>query len=33
MIVDSVIKVGKKYYTQIILEECKYEIKRVKWSI
>ena len=25
---DSVIKVGKKYYPQMLLEECKYEIKK-----
>ena len=28
---DSVIKVNKKYYPQTLLEECKYEIrKRIK---
>ena len=27
---DSVIKVNKKYYPQILLEECKYEIKKTK---
>ena len=27
---DSVIKVNKKYYLQIRLEECKYEIKNNK---
>ena len=25
---DSVIKVNKKYYLQTLLEECKYEIKK-----
>ena len=27
---DSVVKVKKKYYTQTLLEECKYEIKKTK---
>ena len=27
MMLDSVIKVNKKYYPQTLLEECKYEIK------
>ena len=27
---DSVIRVNKKYYPQTILEECKYEIKKNK---
>ena len=27
---DSVIKVNKKYYSQTLLEECKYKIKRIK---
>ena len=27
---DSVIIVNKKYYPQILLEECKYEIKKTK---
>ena len=27
---DSVIKVSKKYYLQTLLEECKYEIKNTK---
>ena len=27
---DSVIRVSKKYYPQILLEECKYEIKKTK---
>ena len=27
---DSVIKVSKKYYPQILLEECKYEQKNTK---
>ena len=27
---DSVVKVNKKYYPQILLEECKYKIKKNK---
>ena len=27
---DSVVKVKKKYYPQILLEECKYETKNSK---
>ena len=27
---DSVIKAKKKYYPQTLLEECKYEQKRIK---
>ena len=27
---DSVIRVRKKYYPQILLEECKYNIKKTK---
>ena len=27
---DSVIRVSKKYYPQTLLEECKYEIKKIK---
>ena len=27
---DSVIKVKKKYYPQTLLEECKYEPKKIK---
>ena len=30
VLLDSVIKVGKKYYPQTLLEECKYEIKNNK---
>ena len=30
IIVDSVFNVGKKYYPQTLLEECKYEIKKNK---
>ena len=30
MIVDSVIKVTKKYYPQTVLGECKYKKKRNK---
>ena len=29
---DSVIKVSKKYYPQILLEECKYEQKYQNWK-
>ena len=28
--IDSVIKVNKKYYPQILLEECKYIQKKIK---
>ena len=30
IVVDSVIRVNKKYYPQTLLEECKYEIKKNK---
>ena len=30
IILDSIIKVNKKYYPQILLEECKYEVKSKK---
>ena len=30
IILDSVIRVNKKYYLQTLLEECKYEIKKNK---
>ena len=30
IMLDSVIRVSKKYYTQIVLEECKYKIKKNK---
>ena len=30
IMLDSVIKVKKKYYPQRILEECKYELKKIK---
>ena len=30
IILDSVIRVNKKYYPQTLLEECKYEIKKNK---
>ena len=32
IMLDSVIRVSKKYYPQTLLEECKYE-KRLKWRI
>ena len=27
---DSIIRVNKKYYPQTLLEECKYQIKNIK---
>ena len=30
VMLDSVIRVSKKYYPQTLLEECKYEIKKIK---
>ena len=30
LMLDSVIKSKKKYYSQILLEECKYEQKNIK---
>ena len=30
VMLDSVIRVSKKYYPQTLLEECKYEIKKTK---
>ena len=30
IIVDSVMKIEKKYYPQICLKECKYKIKKIK---
>ena len=30
---DSVIRVNKKYYSQTLLEECKYETKKNKMGI
>ena len=30
IILDSIIRANKKYYPQIVLEECKYEIKKNK---
>ena len=30
IILDSVIRVNKKYYPQTLSEECKYEIKKIK---
>ena len=29
IMVDSVIKTNKKYYSQTFLEECKYEVEKV----
>ena len=30
---DSVIRVNKKYYPQTLLEECKYEIKKSVFTV
>ena len=30
MMLDSVVRIKKKYYPQTLLEECKYEIKKTK---
>ena len=30
---DSIFKIGKKYYSQVFLEECKYTIKGKKYFI
>ena len=30
VMLDSVIRISKKYYSQTLLEECKYEIKETK---
>ena len=30
---DFVIRANKKYYPQTLLEECNYEIRRIKWRI
>ena len=30
IMLDSVIKVSKRYYPQTLLQECKYEIKKTK---
>ena len=30
IILDSVIRVSKKYYSQMFLDECKYKIKKTK---
>ena len=31
IMLDSVIRVNRKYYPQTLLEECKYVIRRIKW--
>ena len=31
--IDSVTKVNKKYFPQVLPEECTYEIKNTKWKI
>ena len=33
IMLDSVIRVNKKYYPEILLEECKYKIKKIEWKI
>ena len=33
IMLDSVIKVNKKYYPQTLLEECKYEQQNIKLRI
>ena len=33
IMIDSIIKINKKYYPQTLLEECKYEIKITRWRI
>ena len=30
IMLDSVVRIKKKYYPQALLEECKYEIKKTK---
>ena len=30
VMLDSVIKISKKYYPQTLLEECKYGVKKIK---
>ena len=30
--IDSVMKIGKKIYPQVYLEECKYRIKKIQMS-
>ena len=32
IMLDSVIRVNKKYYPQTLLEECKYEIRNTKMN-
>ena len=32
IMVDSVVKVKKKYYFEILLEECKCEKKKINWN-
>ena len=33
IMLDSVIRVSKKFYPQILLEECKCEINKTKWKM
>ena len=30
IMLDSIVKVGKKYYPQVFLEECKYVKKKIR---
>ena len=32
-LIGSIFKIGKKYYSQVFLEECKYTIKDKKYFI
>ena len=31
IVLDSVIRINKKYYSQTFLEECKYAIRKKQW--
>ena len=31
-LIDSVLKMGKKYYPQVFLDDCKYVVKETKMS-
>ena len=31
VLIDSVFKMGKSYYSQVLLKECKYIVKEKKW--
>ena len=32
ILIDSVLKMGKKYYPQVFLDDCKYVVKETKMS-